>query len=81
MDHDVLLVAIASIRISQKQMCKVSLDKVSKHAHDLERGCDLYPIDLRQLGDGTYTINGNGRHRYFAYLRTGLTHIPAIVDY
>ena len=75
-----ILLPIASIRVSKKQKQKVARSKVKDHLHDLEENQDdLYPIDVHALGDGTYTIAGNGRHRYFAYLLAGVSHIPAMV--
>lgn len=75
----VQLVAIADIRVSEKQVRKVARDKISHHQKTLNSGEELYPIDLHGLGDGTYTIAGNGRHRYFSYVCSGYSHIPAIV--
>jgi hypothetical protein len=75
----VQLVAIADIRVSEKQARKVSEDKVCRHIRALESSEELYPIELHLLADKTFTIAGNGRHRYFAYFRSGYSHIPAIV--
>jgi hypothetical protein len=75
-----LLVALTDIRISDKQKRKVSDDKVRRHMVYLETGEDLYPIDVCAIGDGTFTIAGNGRHRYLAYLYSGYSHIPVIVQ-
>jgi hypothetical protein len=75
------LLPIASLRVSKKQKVKVSHDKVHRHLLYLERGGeDVYPIDVHKLGDGTYIVAGNGRHRYFAYALAGYLHIPAIVQ-
>lgn len=73
------LVAITDIRVGDKQKHKVSKDKVRRHSVTLETGGDLHPIDVCALGDGTFTIAGNGRHRYLAYVNCGYSHIPAIV--
>lgn len=78
---NVQFVAIANIRVNEKQAHKVAWNKVSDHARCLESGRELYPIDLYAIGDGTFTIAGNGRHRYFAYLHSGHSHIPAIVHH
>ena len=73
-----VLLPIASIRVSKKQKHKVAPSKVRHHLLTLEKGeDDVYPIDVHALGDGTYTIAGNGRHRYFAYLLAGDSHILA----
>ncbi len=78
---NVQFVAIAKIRVNSKQARKVSQDKVRAHCSTLEESADLYPVDLHELGDGTFTIAGNGRHRFFAYLYSGHTYIPAIVHH
>jgi hypothetical protein len=81
MGHRVQLVAIADIRVNKKQVQKISKDKVNCHLRSLASDEELYPVDLHALGDGTFTIAGNGRHRYFAYLYSGYTHVPAIVHH
>jgi len=80
MDHDSVLLPLPSIRVDKKQHCKVSDEKVKKHIRQLEEaGGELYPVDVHELGDGSYAIAGNGRHRYFAYLYAGYSHIPAVI--
>lgn len=81
MDHNVQIVAIAKVRVNHKQVRKVSQEKVLAHRLSLEQGEELYPIDVHVLADGTYTIAGNGRHRFFAYMYSGYTEIPAIVHH
>jgi hypothetical protein len=76
---ETLLLPIASIRVGKKQSAKVSQSKVLRHLEVLESGEDVYPVDVHLLSDGSYTIAGNGRHRYFAYAMLGYSHIPAIV--
>jgi hypothetical protein len=76
----VQFVAVAFIRVNYKQANKVCHHKVSKHVRELETGTsDLHPIELHTIGDGTFIIAGNGRHRYFAYVSCGYSQIPAIV--
>ncbi len=76
----VILLPLTSIRVSEKQKRKVSEDKVFRHLQSIETGNDTLPIEVHALGDGTYTIAGNGRHRFFAYVFGGYSHIPAIVQ-
>jgi len=76
---NVQLIAIAKIRVNHKQARKVSQEKVQAHRVSLEQGEDLYPVDVHMLNDGTFTVAGNGRHRFFAYLYSGYKSIPAIV--
>jgi uncharacterized ParB-like nuclease family protein len=76
---EILYLPIASIRVGKKQSAKVSQSKVLHHLEVLEDGGDLHPIDVHLLSDGSYTVAGNGRHRYFAYAMLGYSHIPAIV--
>lgn len=73
------LIAINRIRVNEKQAKKIAWNKVFGHVQQLEHGEELYPIELHKLGDGTFTIAGNGRHRYFAYVHSGYSNIPAIV--
>lgn len=74
----VYYVPIDKIRVSEKQQRKISRDKVEKHKKWLadHPDEDLLPIDAHELEDGTFIIDGNGRHRYFAYLEDGYTRIP-----
>ncbi len=76
----VILLPLTSIRVSEKQKRKVSEDKVRRHLQFLETGNDALPIEVHALGDDTYTIAGNGRHRFFAYVFGGYSHIPVIVQ-
>lgn len=74
------LLSIACIRVSEKQQRKVSKVKVQKHLQSLEKDQgDVYPIDVHALGDGTYIVAGNGRHRYYAYILAGYDTIPAYI--
>jgi hypothetical protein len=75
------LVVIAKIRVNKKHIKKIDWNKVFYHVQQLEHGKELYPIDLHKLCDGKFTIAGNGRHRYFAYVHAGYSNIPAIVYY
>jgi hypothetical protein len=73
----VYLIPIDKIRVSEKQKHKISQDKVDKHIKDLsESEKDLLPIDALELEDGTFVIDGNGRHRYFAYSKLGYKMVP-----
>ena len=72
-----IYVLIEKVRVSAKQAKRVTRNKVEKHKKFLET-CqeDLMPIDACKLTDGTFTIDGNGRHRYFAYLELGYREVP-----
>ena|SRR3989344_5127146 len=74
----VFLVPIEKIRVSEKQERKVSRDKIERHKKFLieHEDQDLLPIDAHELRDGTFIIDGNGRHRFFAYRESGHTVIP-----
>lgn len=72
-------VAVACIRVSEKQRRKVCWSKVEKHRVALEQGEDVYPIDVHQTTDGVYTIAGNGRHRFFACLEAGEQYVSVNV--
>ena len=74
-----MYVPLDNIRVSAKQREKVSFDKVKRHIEALNRGNDLVPIDVHRLDDGTFVIDGNGRHRYFAYLEAGIPLVPVNV--
>lgn len=67
---------IESIRVSERQRFRVAQEKVERHIAEIQRG-DVMPIVCAPLGDGTYIIRGNGRHRYFAYLAEGFPSVPA----
>ena len=69
-------IPVREIRVSKKQMRRVSRDKVARHMRLLDEGAELMAIEVNRLADGTYVIAGNGRHRYFAYLELGYTFIP-----
>jgi len=71
-------VPIGKIRVSEKQSEKISRDKVEKHKKSLfeHKGKELLPIDALALEDGTFVIDGNGRHRFFAYKEMGYELIP-----
>lgn len=71
-------VPIDRIRVSDKQKRKISRDKVERHKKYLSKNeeRDLPPIDAHELEDGTFIIDGNGRHRYFAYLELGYKTVP-----
>lgn len=75
----VLYIPIGLIRVSAKQARKVCPGKVDGHVAALEAGHEPLPIDVHKLDDGSYTIAGNGRHRYFAYLAAGYATIPVRV--
>ena len=73
------LVPLSLIRVSDRQSRRVSRDKVERHRMrlELEKGAeDLLPLDASRLEDGTYIIDGNGRHRFLAYTEAGISHIP-----
>lgn len=74
----VFFVPINKIRVSEKQEHKISRDKVERHKKYLSENKekDLLPIDAHELEDGTFIIDGNGRHRYFAYLELGYSIVP-----
>lgn len=74
----IFYVPTEKIRISEKQQKKVSRDKVERHKKWLmdHPDEDLLPINAHELEDGTFIIDGNGRHRYFAYLEMGYGVIP-----
>lgn len=74
----VFFVPIDKIRVSEKQEHKISRDKVERHKKYLNKNeeKDLLPIDAHELEDGTFIIDGNGRHRYFAYLELGYSIVP-----
>jgi hypothetical protein len=77
---DAVLLPLTSIRCGTKQKHKLTRSKVEKHVFDFERNeDDVYPIDVYDLGDGSYTIAGNGRHRYLACSMSGNSHILAFV--
>src|SRR3989338_8630099 len=75
----VCYIEIKKIHISENQKRKVSRDRIEKHKKFLFENPekDLMPIDVNQLADSSYVIAGNGRHRYYAYLEMGYSHIPA----
>lgn len=75
-EHAVFYISIDQIRVAEKQLRKVSRDKVERHKQCLFKYDDLLPIDAHELADGTFIINGNGRHRFFAYKELGYTSIP-----
>ena len=69
------MVKVANIRMG---LHTLSRDKVERHRRSIQTE-DTYPIELAPLGDGTYVIAGNGRHRLAAYIAEGFTSIPANV--
>lgn len=69
-------IPIEKIMIDKEQMGKISRDKVERHKKELLEGKELLSIDALELEDGTFVIDGNGRHRYFAYLEQGYTNVP-----
>lgn len=71
-------IPIESIRVSAKQARRIAAAKVAAHRTRIQTG-DVLPITCAALGDGTYVIRGNGRHRYFAYLEEGFPSIPVEV--
>ncbi len=71
-------IPIQEIRVSKKQMRRVSQDKITRHMRRLDEGAELMAIEVNRLADGTYVIAGNGRHRYFAYLELGYIYIPVV---
>ena len=74
----IFLVPIEKVRISEKQGRRVSRDKIERHKRFLTEyeDQDLLPIDAHELEDGTFIIDGNGRHRFFSYRELGYTVIP-----
>lgn len=68
-----LYVKCSAIRVSNKQ--NLSRDKVNRHRRSIQDD-DVMPIDVHALGDGTYVIAGNGRHRLAAYVAEGFTSVP-----
>jgi hypothetical protein len=77
-DRDaIFFVPIDRINVSEKQIRKISRDKVERHKKRLlEHDDDLLPIDAHELEGGNFIIDGNGRHRFFAYKELGYTSIP-----
>ena len=72
-------IEIKYIKVAEKQLKKVDLNKVEKHRKFLEEGGEMMPIDVVQINDTEYCICGNGRHRYFGCLAAGFTIIEANV--
>lgn len=76
-EHAVFFIPIDQIRVAEKQARKVSRYKVERHKQRLLKyDDDLLPIDAHELADGTFIIDGNGRHRFFAYKELGYTSVP-----
>lgn len=67
------------IKVNAKQIKKLDRHKVEAHALSYESGEDVYPIDLVRVGHNEYCISGNGRHRYFGALHSGIKYIEANV--
>ena len=74
----IFFIPIDKIRVSDKQKRKISRDRVERHKKYLSENeeKDLLPIDAHELEDGTFIIDGSGRHRYFAYLELGYKTVP-----
>lgn len=72
-------IGIHKIRVGSKQLAKLDRHKVEAHRIAFEEGGSVVPIDVVDLGDGTYNICGNGRHRYFGALEAGVTEIDCNV--
>lgn len=68
-------IPINNIAVSERQLRKCDKHKIAKHVQSLENG-DAFPIDVSRIGPDLYVINGNGRHRFFAYREAGYTSIP-----
>lgn len=66
---------IEYIRVNEKQFKKLDKHKVEKHRHSFESGDDVMPIDVVCIGNDTYCIDGNGRHRYFGAKEAGVKFI------
>ena len=72
-------VAIDLIRISDKGRKGVCPRRVEELREEIEREGDAYPVRLRALGDGTYTVT-DGRHRVYAYIEAGYLFVLATVE-
>lgn len=72
-------IEIKYIKVAEKQLKKVDLNKVEKHRKFLEEGGEMMPIDVVQINDSEFCICGNGRHRYFGCLAAGFTVIEVNV--
>ncbi len=76
-ERAVFLIPIDKIRVAEKQTRKVSRDKIERHKQRLlKHDDDLLPIDAHELEDNTFIIDGNGRHRFFAYKELEYTSVP-----
>lgn len=76
-ENAVFFIPIDKIRVAEKQAQKISKDKVERHKqYLLKNDSDLLPIDALELEDGTFVIDGNGRHRFFAYKELGYMSMP-----
>jgi hypothetical protein len=75
--HAVFFIPIERIRVNEKQARRISRDKVERHKqYLLKHEDDLLPIDAHELEDETFIIDGNGRHRFHAYLELGYSTVP-----
>ena len=70
---------IKQIKVSDKQYLKVDKKKVELHRKSLEKGEDMFPIDVVKINDTEYNICGNGRHRYYGAIEAGFILIEANV--
>ena len=70
---------IKYIKVAEKQLKKVDLNKVEKHRKFLEEGGEMFPIDVVRINENEYCICGNGRHRYFGALEAGFSMIEVTV--
>jgi hypothetical protein len=66
---------IKHIKVADKQLKKLDMNKVEKHRKFLEAGGDMIPIDVVQINEIEFCICGNGRHRYFGTIKAGFTMI------
>lgn len=72
-------IPIDLIRISAKRRKGVCPRRVEELRSQIEREGDAYPVRLRALGDGTYTVT-DGRHRVYAYREAGYLFVLATIE-
>jgi hypothetical protein len=65
-------IRIDQIKVSDKQYLKVDKNKVEQHRKALEKGEEMFPIDVVKINETDFNICGNGRHRYYGAIAAGL---------
>lgn len=75
----IVCVKLSDIYVNSKQRKKCDESKIEKHRIAFEEGDYVMPIEVTKVSDDKFTINGNGRHRYYGALDAGMMYIDVNV--